>query len=468
MTRNSMNSLRLAVAGCFGVVAGQAGAVVTIGTPVPFATEVGATATLTNSAGTLDVAIPVTAAVGLVTSSGSPAFLKFALKDGLTFAAPPSANCAGLSGATTILVGGIVGGSSVTFQVAAAAGTALGAAAASAICYVSGGSYTISGATTKSVSAEFEYVAGATPSTITNAGNFISFATGLAAVVSGSQFAVTVDATSGSDNFVGGQGLSAYIGSIRVVPTGVSALRAAGDANIAVSDVGFTTASVTLAGAPIAAGFTSVSGAIRAIAPGASATCDAAAGSAPTSSASTPSITFGDSATAPLALGVGQGFCLQVPGTRQIPLGAISVTLSGLKAGAQVVSLAATPINVVGQNGSNRNAYFVNSSASTAKESILRILNKSGQSGTIFATAYNEAGSVIGTPSTALGTSAPNSMLTFTSSQIETALGFSVAATAKYSVAIFGNLASIEVLNFTRDKTTGAITLSNTSTTDTK
>jgi hypothetical protein len=109
---------------------------------------------------------------------------------------------------------------------------------------------------------------------------------------------------------------------------------------------------------------------------------------------------------------------------------------------------------------SMRNALFVNPSSSQNKTSVLRLINLSDQSATLSATAYNEAGSVVGTPNAALGQIGGQQMLTFTSPQLEAAIGYLPASgTAKYRVAFTANLPSVELINFIKDIASGNLTL---------
>lgn len=107
-----------------------------------------------------------------------------------------------------------------------------------------------------------------------------------------------------------------------------------------------------------------------------------------------------------------------------------------------------------------RNALFVNASTSLNKTSILRIINTGAHIGAIKATAYSENGSVVGQRAAAIGTLGAQQMLTLTSAQLESMIGYSPAApTAKYRVAFTANLPSFELINFVRDNATGNLTL---------
>ncbi len=106
------------------------------------------------------------------------------------------------------------------------------------------------------------------------------------------------------------------------------------------------------------------------------------------------------------------------------------------------------------------NAFFVNASSSANKTSVMRLINLTNQSAAMTATAYDEAGNMVGTPNTSLGTIAAQQMLTFTSAQLESALGYTPSSgTAKYHLVFNANLASFEVLNFVKDVASGNLTL---------
>jgi hypothetical protein len=116
---------------------------------------------------------------------------------------------------------------------------------------------------------------------------------------------------------------------------------------------------------------------------------------------------------------------------------------------------------------SQRNALFLNASTSTNKTSVLRLINPGSQSGVVRATAYNEAGVQIGGGNVAVGTLGAQQMMTFTSAQLELALGFAPATpTAKYSVVFTANLPSFEVINFIKDIASGNLTLAQAQTYD--
>jgi murein DD-endopeptidase MepM/ murein hydrolase activator NlpD/GH25 family lysozyme M1 (1,4-beta-N-acetylmuramidase) len=128
-------------------------------------------------------------------------------------------------------------------------------------------------------------------------------------------------------------------------------------------------------------------------------------------------------------------------------------------AGTSIASnaLAVTPLASV---TSVRNALFVNASTSTNKTSVLRLINRDTHSGGLTATAYDEIGNVLGTAGADLGTLVAQQMSTFTSAQLEAAIGFTPSTpTAKYRVVFTANLPSFDVINFVKDIATGNLTL---------
>ncbi len=127
-------------------------------------------------------------------------------------------------------------------------------------------------------------------------------------------------------------------------------------------------------------------------------------------------------------------------------------------------ALAGTPGSAAAANGA---ALFVNASTSTNKTSVVRIINISANADTVRATAYSEAGVQLGTASAPLGAIAANQTLSFTSAQLESLIGFTPGATtAKYSVYFSLSLADFQMINYTRDIATGALTLSQSLTAD--
>jgi len=119
---------------------------------------------------------------------------------------------------------------------------------------------------------------------------------------------------------------------------------------------------------------------------------------------------------------------------------------------AQVDNIAAGTAS-----SSSRNVLFVNAASSTNKTSVMRLTNPNRQSGTLTVTAYNEAGSIIGTQNASIGTIGAQQTMTLSSAQIETAIGYTPSGTAKYSVVFNANLPNFELINYVKDVATGAI-----------
>ena len=467
------NILRLAVAACFGVAAGQAGAAILGTSNTTWALEINSNSTIVQANTELQIVLNSIATL-VPNHNVTPMFVKVSLLNGAFWGSTaPGILCQANSGGSATLVtgsidfGGVQGGSTVTFRVTGglAGGTA---ASMTGVCTVSATSITVSGLTTKTVSAEVSYTNGGVIATTAQVGNYITFARALSTVVSAPTVAVVVDATSGSDNWAAGSNLTvgtAEIGHVTYSYNGTTGLNSAGltiDASSALN-----TAVLTVSGPGIAASMAQgVTGMYLSTVSGCGATVLTGAF---TNSASITSVTFAGLTAGDVSAGV--FICAVVPGNVVITTGQLTATLTGTPSSATRTLDMTAPSNNIANltaNGTTRNAYFVNASTSTAKTSVLRIINRSGISGVLTATAYNEAGTLIGTANSALGTLFANQMMTKTSADIETALGFTpVSATAKYSVVISGALPSMEVLNFSKDAN-GTITLSNTSTTTTQ
>jgi hypothetical protein len=136
--------------------------------------------------------------------------------------------------------------------------------------------------------------------------------------------------------------------------------------------------------------------------------------------------------------------------TRDIATGAL--TLSQSLTQDRASSSTATSVS--------RTAWFVSSSTSANKTNVLRLINTSGQSASLTATAYDESGAQLSAANVALGALAAHGMMSFTSAQLESALAFVPASpTAKYRVVFNANASSLELVNFTRDIASGNLTL---------
>lgn len=483
MSRNN-NILRAAIASALGVVAGQAVAVVdyTAATPAPakFANEIPTnTAAVGNTADNLALKIAAPAGYAVDAAGSNPFYVKIQLTAGSVFKAAPVITCSANTGGATAVTGAItVGGandSAVTFNVIKAGDTAT----LSGFCTISAhtGIGVVSG-TSRNVnfSATVEYKNGLTNVVSGMSGSYITFVNGFTATIN-SAGAIVVDATSGSDNFSAGSGAIsstlASAGLVRFAPTGTSAATAGGAGNIGLGEVlGVNSGSVTVNGAALAAALAAngVSGVFL----DANTADNCATKTYTVGSTAAGSVTFTGISTAALETS-GVVVCLNVSGAAtQIQTGALTATIGGgLITNVSMTFPGAGSLSTLTQNGTTKNAYFVNASTSTAKTSILRIVNTGGNSGTIRATAYvvGDGAMVAGVPvasSAAAGTAnatiatlAPNESISLTSADIETLLGYApAAATTKYRVVFSAGLAGFKVLNYTRDVATGAITLS--------
>ena len=130
--------------------------------------------------------------------------------------------------------------------------------------------------------------------------------------------------------------------------------------------------------------------------------------------------------------------------------------------GALTLSQSLTADRSTGSSAASvtRSAWFLNASTSSNKTSVLRILNTSTRDGSLSASLYDEAGLLQGSANKPLGAINAHQMVTYTSAQLESAMGFSPASpTAKYRVVFSANLPSIELINFTKDIASGNISL---------
>lgn len=479
------NILRAAVLAAFGVAAGQAGATVDYSVSpatgvTKFAKEIPTNTTaLANAGNALDIKVSVPAGYNIATTA--PLYVKIQLSPGATFKGTPVLGCNTYSAATVtgisagaITVGGN-GDSAVTFNVGAVAAAAGTTATTTGTCVVSGftGIGIVSG-TSRDVnfSATVEYKNGLSDVASGASGAYITFVNGFTAVIS-SGGSIVVDATSGSDNFsAGGGAISttlASAGLVSWVAVGTSAATATTVGNIGVGDVlGTSSGSITVSGPSVAAALATngVSGVYLDIS-----TADSCATKSYTvASTATNSVTFSSITTAHISSVSGLVVCLNVSGaSTQIATGALTATVGG---GLQTnVTHSFTndtgSLSTLTQNGTTKNAYFVNASTSTNKTSVIRIVNTGGNSGTVRATAYllsndgTPVGTATGTANSTIATLAANESISLSSAQLETLLGLTPAdTTTKYRVVFSAGLAGFKVLNYTKDVATGNITLS--------
>lgn len=466
------NILRAAIAACFGIAAGQAGAVVDISVATPtgvtkFAKEIPSnTTTLTNAGNALD--LKIAAPAGYAVSTANPFFVKLNLTQGARFAAAPTLVC-GTAAVAGALSGTLtLGGAATSFAVFA---LDTSVTTLSGTCSAGMGNITISGLNNVAVSATVEYKSGLNNAVSGLANSYITFVRGMSAAINSADGTVVIDATSGSDSFTttsnrGVTGL-ATLGTVQWTMVGTSAVIADGASNVSAGDV-LTTASVTVNGPAVAAAI-AVNGNSGIFLDAAASACTTK--SYTVSASATNSVTFNNVSLTNLSAGV--NVCINVSGnatvltTGQFTASVGGTTVTNVTADFTAASSA---LETVTANGTSRNAYFINASTSPAKTSVLRIINTGAVSATFTATAYTVdalgdglpvAATVLGTANSTLGTVASGGALSLTSAQLETALGFVPSATTvKYRVVISAGTDAMEVLNYTKDVATGAIVLS--------
>ena len=476
----SKNILRAAVAAALGVAAGQAAATIdyTSASPQParFAKELPTSSTtattLTNAGALLDfkIAVPTNYSI----STTSPLFVKIQLSGNARFVAAPEISCgATAAGANNntggqITIGGL-GDSAVTFNIGNVGAAAGATAITSGNCVITGfGGIVFTGLTNKTLSAQIEYKNGLADVVSGASVSYITFANGFSATVA-SAGVVVVDATSGSDNFVTGGGAfsqsTASLGTVNfraVTPApAASAIYAANGTTALELSAALASGSITVTGAGLGAGLAAngTSGVFLSL----------GACTAPIALSSTALNSVSFTGISPTNLSAGLTVCMNVSGgTTVILTGAIGAQVGGVGATNVTVDFAAAAgsLSTLSQNGTTKNAYFINASSSASKTSVIRIVNTGGNSGTIRATAYlvGEAtadGTQVGTANATIGTLTTNQSISLTSAALETLLGYTPASgTVKYRVVFSAGLANFTILNFTRDVVGGYITLS--------
>jgi hypothetical protein len=470
--------LRAAVAACFGIVAGQASALVDMtGLSVTGANLVakenvntaavfkGLPGDRTNLAFSVPVAYKVAAAT-------TPMFIKFNLSGGASFVSTPTINCATalvVSGSLPVMTLGGVGTAYVVFAVPDTVTTMAGT------CTAELGDITlVAGQATVALSADVEYKNGLNNAVTGRAVNLITFTRGMTATVNTAAGTnVVVDATSGSDNFdplTSNLGASlAYLGNVSYQPIGTSANLLGDSANIAGGSV-VSTAFVTITGPSIAAAL-AANGNSGVFLDANSTSCTVR--SRTVSASATNSVTFNGVSVANLLAGV--NVCLNVSGgTTVIGTGQHTATLAvnpATSVTADVTLSGQNVLDTVISNGTVSNAYMVNASTSTAKTSVIRLINTGSAAAAFTATAYAVdtglgdgnpvALTPLGTANSVLGTIAVGGALNLTSAQLESKLGFTPSGgTTKYRVVISAGTNAQQILNYTKDIASGAIVLS--------
>lgn len=487
------NVVRTAILAAVGLASTQAGAVVNVAGPtaIKFAKELPITATttlaLTNAGQALDLAMPGIASYA--PSNTVPLWIKLHLSNGAKFTTAPSLVCSGAgsgAGATSftsqITFGGTLN-SDVTFRITASNEASAGAtiSGASAACSATINGITVSGALADvNVSATYEYTNGAVAAVSGISGAYITFLRGFSAVSTEATGNLVVDAINGSTRFsAGGAAASSatgVLGSVHTTAVG-GVFSANGAGLISAGDV-FTAATLTVNGPAIAA----ANGANVGSGVYLSNTSDCGSKTWTPSDSAASSVTFNVQTALLTQLSASSGLiiCANVSGNAsQILTGQITATLSAGTGVANVtadLSAASNNIESITQNGTTKNAYFINASTSTNKTSVIRIVNTGGTSGTIRATAYKmgDGGTgtglafvptasavAAGTANSVIATLAPNESISLTSAQLEGLMGYvPAAASEKYRVLFSTSLAGFKVLSYTRDVLTGNLTLS--------
>lgn len=470
---NQKNILRVAVAGCFGVMAGQALAVVDLSSTTPagnkYAKEnLGAATVVTDVGQELDVKVAVP--VGYVPTAANPLYIKLNLTNGASFiSTPPTIKCGTAAAANSVSGSVTLGGAGtagVTFLVES------GAASMSGTCSATVTGITISGQNTVALSATVEYKNGLSTVVTGATVNYITFVRGMSASVISADGGVIVDATSGSDNLSTSSNRSsmwlATLGAVQWAAVGTSAANVTNAQNVSAGDV-LSTGSITVNGPAVGVALAANGNSGIFLS-----TISACTSKDYTVSASaTNSVTFNNVSMGHLSAASGMQVCMNVSGnTSVIPTGQFTASVGGTaKAGITAdFSAASDKMETVTTNGTTKNAFFVNASTSAAKTSVLRVINTGAVSAAFTATAYTVdalgdgnpvAATVLGTANTALGTIAVGGALSLSSAQLEAKLGFTPSSgTSKYRVVISAGTDAMEVLNYTKDVATGAIVLS--------
>lgn len=466
--------LYAAVAACFGVVAGQAVAVdlTSASTSAKFAKELPITSTTTlvlvNFGGLLDIRIPTVS--GFSPTAVNPLYIKIALSNNAKFTTVPVVTCSAITGGSaggeaTSVTGSVIfggaGASTVTFQL-----TAAGAAGANAKltgasgCVISASNVTITAQIADIVaSAQYEYVNGIQQVVSGFNNSYITFVRGVTATVSAGA-GVIVDAIGGSTRFTAGSNGGTALGNLGKVNvfgngTGVSA---AGAFTLSAGDA-IQSATLTVSGPIVSVGLQlGNSGMFLSNA------ADCSVKSELISNSAGSSVTFQMSGgtLAQLSAASGYAVCVNVSGnTTQLLTGQITAVFTPTPQTNVTADLSTPSPNLANltQNGTTKNAYFMNASTSAAKSSRIRIIN-TGNAGTLRATAFDESGTQVGTANGVLGAIASGQMLSLTSAQVETILNIpSPAPTSKYRLVVTGNVAGFKIINFVQDIATGQINL---------
>ncbi len=464
--------LRAAIAACFSVAAGQAAAVLDLSVATPtgiskIAKEIpSTTTTLVNAANQFDIKVAVPPSYGVTASN--PLYIKMNLTGGASFVAnPTSVRCGTAAAANSMSAILQLGGAGTSFVV-----YSVETGVVSGTCSATMGNLTIAGLGNVGVSATVEYKNGLDNVVTGVLSNYVTFVTGMVASVITADGNVIVDATTGSIHLTtssnkGTTGL-ATLGQVKYTQVGTSAASAGLANNVSAGDV-ISTATVTVNGPAIAAALAAngTSGIFL---------------DASTSGCTTKSYTIGTTATNSVTftnvsltnISAGVWVCLNVSGgTTVIATGQMTATVGGVPQSSVTADFTTTSnaLETLTSNGLTRNAYLVNASTSTAKTSIIRLINTGTVAAAFTATAYAEdtgAGdgnpvgfTPLGTANSVMGTIEAGGALNLTSAQLESKLGFTPSSnTSKYRIVFSAGATNTQILNYTQDVATGTVVLS--------
>jgi len=191
--------------------------------------------------------------------------------------------------------------------------------------------------------------------------------------------------------------------------------------------------------------------------------CGAVAYSADTTANAGSTVTFTGVTTADLSSATGVQLCMNVSGgTAQIGTGAVYVGVNGTFAAGVTANLGGMKqLITVTTNGITRNAYLIHSPTSTTKTSLLWMKNTGATAGPVYLTCYDSAGTVVGSANSSLVSSlAVNEIVSRDSAALMSTIGYTgFTPTDKYSCVLNGALAGMEVINYSKDPTTGSLGL---------
>jgi len=455
------SKLSVAIAAAMGL-AGQAHAAVDAeaGTGAPtFAKEYGtASVNLTNAGDRLDVTFKAAAASDI---SDSEYFAVVTLNNGVKFAATPSLKCASAMFGTTAggavtsqtISGTIVsGGNGSNFAVfqfktgnkSAAIAKVSGIKARE--CSMSAATYSVSGTTDKTITIAFKdkdaFGNLATVKTLSNK-PFIKFSRSQTPKVTTAT--VTIDVAAASKKFANNK-TTAQLGKVEY-NTAANVLVSAGNASGHLSSfASATNTTVTLSGAPLAAGI-AFSTANKGIFLASDTACTTPKKSS-FASKSGNSVTF--TGVAPSDLNAGLYACMTVDGNTILTQGTVTITVKPQMKNTKydVLGVSNATVAKFQKNGDSANAFVV-SPPGAAVATFLRVINKSNISGKVFVTLYDQDGNTLGTAGADLGTINPNQTKVFNSQDIAQAVGVSTW-TGRARAVFDAETPDIAVINLNR------------------